>query len=70
MKLKLLESYQNRKDLDLELRFTVHDEKDGDLPPDPKAKERWAELCNEQTTELNVPIMWKTETGANWSEAH
>lgn len=70
MKLKLLESYNNRKRLDLNLRFTVHDEKDGDLPPDPKAKTDWAELCNEQTTELNVPIMWKTETGESWSEAH
>jgi len=70
LKLKLLETYNNRKRLQLTMRFPVHDEIDGSLPQDPDLLGKWDELLNEQTTPLHVPIMWESGTGRNWSEAH
>ena len=69
MKIKLLESYRNRKSLDLTLRFTVHDEGDGDQP-NLEAVKKWDQMLNEQTIDLAVPIMWKVGSGKTWSEAH
>ncbi len=68
-KVKLLESYQARKKLGLTLRYPVHDEVNADQE-DQAAVERWGKLLNEQTSSLEVPIMWKAGSGENWSQAH
>lgn len=68
-KIKLLESYNSRKELGLTMRYPVHDEVNGDQETEEQVK-RWGELLNAQTTDLAVPIMWKTGFGKNWSEAH
>lgn len=65
MKLKLLELYREQKSLGFNLRFTVHDEVDGDLyEPDnvPKIKE----LLNAPCLPLKVPITWEVSVGDNW----
>lgn len=69
MKIKILESYRNRKRLDLTMRFTVHDESDGDFENSGQLK-AWEDLLNTQSLDMHVPIMWKGGTGANWGEAH
>lgn len=69
MKRKLLETYRMRKLFDLVLRFTVHDEKDGDVPGKEVLPAIQAQL-NTQTTPLHVPILWDAKVGANWQEAH
>jgi DNA polymerase I-like protein with 3'-5' exonuclease and polymerase domains len=69
MKRKILELYRNRKRLGLTPRFTVHDEKDGDVESN-EALPEIQKLLDTQTTALNVPIIWNAKTGANWQEAH
>ncbi len=66
MKLKLLEVYRERKALGLTLRFTVHDELDGDLDPDPRYATRLKEVLDAPALEMRVPILWTVKTGKNW----
>lgn len=68
MKAKLVELYEARHDLGLTMRFTVHDEFDGDVPDD-EAGRRVDALLNTQTLGSQVPIFWDGGTGANWREA-
>ena len=69
LKLKILETYNNRKQLELFLRFTVHDELDGDITSESKAKQ-WKELLESPISNLSirVPILWNVKTGASWKE--
>jgi DNA polymerase-1 len=69
MKKKIKEVYDNRKDLQLTARYPVHDELDGDQPPDPAYASRFEELLNEQSTKFRVPILWEVGSGRNWAEA-
>jgi DNA polymerase-1 len=68
LKVKLLETYNNRKILTIDLRFTVHDELDGDIDPDPKYKQMFKDLLEEpdQRIPCKVPLLWDVETGPNW----
>lgn len=66
-KRKLRELYDARKDLGITLRMTVHDENTWDSP-DEEAARKAHEILDAQTTELRVPILWDTKTGANWKE--
>jgi DNA polymerase-1 len=66
MKLKLLEVYRERKALGLTLRFTVHDELDGDLES-PDCVPKLQELLDSQVLPLRVPILWKVATGESWN---
>jgi len=68
MKEKLRVLYREMKHLDFNLRFTVHDEVDGDLHNPDRARDIQA-LLNEQSFPLRVPILWKTGVGKNWREA-
>jgi len=64
-KMKIIELHRERKHTGFKMRFTVHDEVDGDVP-DQEAARRVAEILNRQSIELRVPILWDVKTGANW----
>lgn len=69
MKQKLVELHANRKETGLLLRYTIHDEVDGDIP-DAQAAKKVATLLDTQSfPELKVPILWDVSTGNNWAEA-
>lgn len=67
-KMKLVELFRERKRIGLKMRFTVHDEVNGDVP-DVAAAKMVEEILNRQTHKLRVPITWSVGTGANWAEA-
>ena len=69
MKEKIYEIYQAREQLQLVLRYPVHDEADGDQPPDPVYQQRFEELLNDQAFPFRIPILWEVGSGANWAEA-
>jgi DNA polymerase I len=68
MKLKLIKLYREMKNLEFNLRFTVHDEVDGDLM-NPERESDIRALLNEQEIPLKVPIVWNVKTGDNWRQA-
>lgn len=67
LKVKMLESYNNRKFLTLDLRATVHDELDGDIWEQSKAKD-FKELLEAPDSRIpcRVPLVWDVEIGPNW----
>jgi DNA polymerase-1 len=68
MKIKLLNLYETRKETNLDMRFTVHDEVDGDIP-DQESAERVEEILNEPAFKnLRVPILWDVGIGNNWAD--
>lgn len=69
MKQKLVELHKARKATGFLMRFTVHDEVDGDAR-DPQTAQRVREVLNHQSFNLRVPIVWEVETGATWAVAH
>lgn len=68
MKKKLLRVYNERAALNFKLRFTVHDELNGDRG-NRQTESCMRECLAEQELALQVPITWKTGIGANWKEA-
>ncbi len=68
MKQKLVELHNSRKETGFKLRFTVHDEVNGDVP-DKEAAERVSKILNFQSFNTRVPITWGVGTGINWQEA-
>lgn len=69
MKQKLVELHKARKLTLFLMRYTVHDEVDGDAR-DPQTAQRVREVLNHQSFNLRVPIVWEVETGKNWAVAH
>jgi DNA polymerase-1 len=67
MKQKLVEVHAARKDTGFLLRFTVHDEVDGDVPNIEAAK-KVEDILNFQSFPLRIPILWDVATGRNWKE--
>ena len=68
MKQKLVELHKAREYTGLLLRFTVHDEVNGDARL-PETEARVAEVLDSQSfPSLRVPILWDTTTGRNWKE--
>lgn len=68
MKQKLVELHAERKTTGFLLRYTVHDEVDGDAQS-PETKARVAEILDRQSfPSLKVPILWDVKTGRNWAE--
>jgi DNA polymerase I len=61
-----------RQDLDMCLRFTVHDEVDGDGPAEKGAAEetlkKLAEVLNTQYYPTRVPILWDVADGESWGK--
>jgi DNA polymerase-1 len=66
MKMKLVELHKARHETGFILRFTVHDEVDGDSP-DKKCAEMVNAILNRQSVETSVPILWEVSTGSNWA---
>lgn len=69
MKTKLIELHKARKETGFLLRYTVHDEVDGDVPDQEAAQKVAAILDHQSFPELRVPILWGVSTGKNWKEA-
>jgi DNA polymerase-1 len=68
MKTKLVELHKERNYTGLLLRYTVHDEVDGDAQC-PYTEERVREVLNRQSfSTMRVPITWGVSTGENWKE--
>lgn len=76
VKVKLREIYRHRKDFDLELYFTVHDEFDGGLPEDTAEKKKieinemlndHSDYSKEFNVEMKVPILWDVKIGDTWN---
>lgn len=68
MKQKLVELHDERSYTGLKLRYTVHDEVDGDIPDAEHAK-RVGEVLNRQSfPELSIPILWEVGTGKTWKD--
>jgi DNA polymerase I-like protein with 3'-5' exonuclease and polymerase domains len=64
----LVEVYRHRKELEITLRTTVHDEVGGDLH-NPEQAARLLGVLNYQYFDLRVPILWDLGYGANWADA-
>ena len=66
-KVKCLETYRNRKFLEMTMRAPVHDELDGDLANPDKAVQ-FKELLEAPDARIpcRVPLLWDVEVGANW----
>ena len=67
-KLKLVELHKARHETGFKLRFTVHDEADGDVP-DVEAAKKVQEILNRQILPTIVPLLWDVGTGPNWKAA-
>jgi DNA polymerase I-like protein with 3'-5' exonuclease and polymerase domains len=67
MKMKLIELHADRKNTGLTMRFTVHDEVDGDVP-DVDAACRVGAILDRQSIPTKVPVLWDVATGRNWKE--
>lgn len=67
MKRKLAELHRARKKTGFCMRFTVHDEVDGEVR-DKRSAEMVQEILDRQSFDLRVPILWSCGTGANWRE--
>jgi len=68
MKLKLLRVYRELK-RELNLRFTVHDELNGDVDGSEKDLKRIRECLDVQEFPLRVFIKWESSVGLNWKHA-
>lgn len=68
MKQKLVDLHKARHETDFVLRWTVHDEVDGDART-PETKGKVSEILNSQSfPQLAIPILWEVSTGKNWKE--
>jgi len=67
MKLKLIALHQERKKTCFRLRFTVHDEVNGDAP-DQACVDAVHNILNDQAVPLRVPILWDVSTGPTWGQ--
>lgn len=67
MKTKLCELHAERKTTGFTLRYTVHDEVDGDIPDQAHAR-LVQRILNRQSFKLAVPILWEVSTGENWGQ--
>jgi DNA polymerase-1 len=69
LKVKIFETWRNRKFLGITPRACVHDEIDGDIEDPSKAKE-FKELLEapDERIPCRVPLIWQVETGKNWRE--
>ena len=67
MKLKLVELHQKRKETGFVLRFTVHDEVDGDCP-DQHCADQVQQILNSQSLDTTVPLLWDVSVGGSWGD--
>lgn len=67
MKTKLVELHEMRKETNLTLRITNHDEIVADSPDKEHAK-KVDKILNYQSFNLRVPLTWSTGIGPNWAD--
>lgn len=68
MKVKLIELHEARFETGFIMRYTVHDEVDGDIA-DRESANRVNRILNRQSfPELKVPITWEVGIGPNWKD--
>lgn len=68
MKKKLLLLYNTRKETGFNMRFTVHDEVDGDIP-DLESAIKVKRMLNEpEFKQIQIPILWSTGIGDSWMD--
>jgi DNA polymerase-1 len=67
-KRKLVECYERRHEFGFKMRFTVHDELNGDVPDIEQARRIAAQLNYQSYPQLKVPILWDTGVGPNWKD--
>jgi DNA polymerase I-like protein with 3'-5' exonuclease and polymerase domains len=68
-KVKLVEVHKARDYTGLLLRFTVHDELDGD-GRQPETLARVREVLDAQSwPDMRIPLLWDVKDGRNWAEA-
>ena len=67
MKLKLVELHQKRQETGFVLRFTVHDEVDGDCP-DQHCADTVRQILNTQSLDTTVPLLWDMSVGGSWGD--
>jgi DNA polymerase I-like protein with 3'-5' exonuclease and polymerase domains len=68
MKQKLVELHSARRDTGLVMRYTVHDEVDGDTTGSECTKKVHEILNRQSFPDLLVPILWEVSTGPNWGQ--
>jgi DNA polymerase I-like protein with 3'-5' exonuclease and polymerase domains len=68
-KVKLAALYRARRDFDLTLRLTVHDEVVGDVPDVEAANGLARFLDRQEWPDFKVPLLWSVGTGPSWGEA-
>ena len=67
MKRKLVDLHAARHQTGFTLRFTVHDEVDGDCPDQP-CREQVQAILDTQTLETSVPLLWSVHLGTSWGQ--
>jgi DNA polymerase I len=69
MKMKIKALYETREETGFNMRFTVHDEVDGDIPIDLKAAQRVQEILDTPVSDkLHSPILWEVAVGETWAK--
>jgi len=68
LKLKLAELHKVSRSLGFKMRFTIHDEINGDAS-NSEAIQEVGKFLDRQILELEVPLLWKAGSGPNWAEA-
>lgn len=69
LKKKLKQVYDLRHKLNFKMRFTVHDELDGDIDSQEDADKIKAVLEEPiEEFKIRVPLIWETEVGPSWGD--
>ncbi len=68
MKVKLVELHRQRRETGFVLRYTVHDECDGDATGGEETARKVSDILNFQSFNLRVPIRWEVSIGPNWKQ--
>lgn len=66
MKERLAVVYENRKQLEILMRLTVHDELVYDTPSKEKA-DQVTKVLDDFSIPMRVPLLWGTDVGHNWA---
>lgn len=67
-KRKAARLHRERKHTNFLMRYTVHDEFDGEVP-DKESMEKVRAILDDQDFDLRIPILWDVKMGPNWREA-
>jgi DNA polymerase I len=68
-KVKLVEVHKERKTTGFLMRFSVHDELDGDAREPDTLKKVESILNHQSWPDLKIPLLWEIGVGPNWAEA-